>query len=95
MLDEYVQQVLNGQLKINKDKNKIFNKASIVEFTMSVNEKCDSEVTTYDVIDWLFSKFKMQDVIKLVHYRILLDYRKKRHVKFVGDNVIPIDGENI
>jgi len=89
-LDEYIKKVLDGRLKISKDKNKIFNKVSIMEFTMNINEKYNSYITAYDVIDWLFSKFSMDDVLKLVHYRILLDYRKYRKVKFVDGKVLPL-----
>ena len=76
LVDELVEKHLTNESKPKKEKNRIFNKRSIKVFLNNVSEYFGECYTEEQLIRWVIYRFGYTNAKKLVHYRLLLRFRK-------------------
>jgi len=80
IVDEHVDDHINDRVKPKKEKNRIFNKKSIKVFVNNISEYYGEMFTDEHLIRWIIHKFGYENAKKLVHYRLLLKFRKKNDI---------------
>ena len=81
IVDELIEKHLSSTIKPKKEKQRIFNKRSIKVFLNNISEYYGEPFTEEQLIKWVISKFGYENSKKLVHYRLLLKFRKKNDIE--------------
>ena len=86
-LDE-VEELINNTLKNykrpDKEKYRVFNKKSLKILVDVLSEYyLDKQITTEQVLDWIYYRYGKKGIKQLVHYRILLKYKKQKPQLFL------------
>lgn len=75
IIDELIKKHVASELYSRKEKHRIFNKKSIRVFLNNVSEYFNEMYTEDQLMEWILYKFG-ENAKKLVHYRLLLRFKK-------------------
>jgi len=76
IVDEIIQKHLHNKIRPKKEKNRIFNKKSMKIFLNNVSEYHKEIFSEEHLITWIIYRFGFDNAKKLIHYRLLLKFRK-------------------